>query len=161
MKPHIYIKFYEGKYRDWEDRETGKDHNHPPLWKEIVFGFYGEINTHILRGPVSYVFCTQWSEYKLSTDEVFSKRNKNESSNSHKQIWGTNGLRMGAWLGVINIHRVSTNLEDPVDVRNEPQQGANPQAFSSSNSFVWIWALIFVLFWENLTCTSDILRERN
>ena len=41
---------------------------------------------------------------------------------------------MGALLGVISdIHGVQTNLEDPVDVRNVPQQGNCPQVVSSSN----------------------------
>ena len=46
----------------------------------------------------------------------------------------TNGLKMSAILGVISdIHMVHTNLEDPVDVRNDPQQGTHPQAIRSSN----------------------------
>ena len=41
---------------------------------------------------------------------------------------------MGALLGIISdIHRVRTNLEDPKDIRNDPQQGIHPQATSSSN----------------------------
>ena len=55
------------------------------------------------------------------TDEVFSKDNKNESSGLHKKISKTNGLRMGAMLGVIrDIQKIQTYLEDHVDVRNEP-----------------------------------------
>ena len=49
----------------------------------------------------------------------------------------TNDLRMGALLGVISdIHRVHTNPEDPMDVRNDHQQYTNPQAVSSSNFLV-------------------------
>ena len=54
---------------------------------------------------------------------------------------------MGAMLGVISdIQSVQTNLKDPVDFRNDPQQGTRPQVFSSSIFFVRPWALIFVLF---------------
>ena len=41
--------------------------------------------------------------------------NENESSSQHKKIEELTALS--------DILRVHTNLEDPVDVRNEPQQG--------------------------------------
>ena len=41
---------------------------------------------------------------------------------------------MDVLLGVISdIHRVRTNLENLLDVRNDPQQGTGPQAICSSN----------------------------
>lgn len=48
-----------------------------------------------------------------------------------------NSLRKGALLGVIlDIHWVRTNLEDPVDVGNEPQQGIHLQGVGSKKNFV-------------------------
>ena len=55
----------------------------------------------------------------------------------------TNGVRTGALLGVISdIHRVCTNPEDFMDVRNDPQQGTSLQAVCSSNFLIWIWGMI-------------------
>ena len=52
----------------------------------------------------------------------FRKKDQNHSRNSYQKIWKTNGLRTGALLAVISdIHRVCTNPEDPMDVRNNPQ----------------------------------------
>ena len=49
----------------------------------------------------------------------FLKKDWNHSPNSNQKIWRTNGLRMGTLLGVISdIHRVHTNPEDPMNVRN-------------------------------------------
>ena len=58
-------------------------------------------------------------------------------------------------LGFISdIHRVRTTLEDPVDVRNKPQQGTRPQAVSSSNFLCeFELSLRFSFSFEkNLTC---------
>ena len=57
--------------------------------------------------------------FSIGTDEVFSKDNENENS-----------------ILTQAIHRVRTKLEDPVDFRNEPQQGTHSQAVSSSNCLV-------------------------
>ena len=54
---------------------------------------------------------------------------------------------MVALLGVIyDIHRVRTNLEDPMDVRNDPQLGTRPQAACSSNFWRLIRGVILILF---------------
>ena len=60
--------------------------------------------------------------FQYRSCQVFSKEDENESSSSYKKIRRTNSLRTGARLGVISdIHRVATNLEVHVDVRNIPQ----------------------------------------
>ena len=47
-------------------------------------------------------------------------------------------------LGVISdIHRIRTNLEDPVDVRNELQQGA--RCFLQYMYMQWILDLVTIL----------------
>ena len=52
----------------------------------------------------------------------------------------------GPLLGIISdIRRVHTNLEDPVDVRNDPQKGIHAKAFSSSNLIVGFELLFFYL----------------
>ena len=80
-------------------------------------------------------------------DEVFSKYNENESSSPYKKNWRTNSLNTGALLGLISdIHRVYTNLEDLVDVRNEPKEGTSPQAICSLYFLMWIWGVILILF---------------
>ena len=54
-------------------------------------------------------------------------------------------------LGFIcDIHRIFWFSVDPVDVRNEPQQGICPQAICSS-SFLNLGS-DFGPFWKNLTC---------
>ena len=56
-------------------------------------------------------------------------------------------------LGVISdIHRVRTNPEDPMDVRNYPQQGTHPQAMFFKFSDVNLGS-DFDPFWENLAST--------
>ena len=49
------------------------------------------------------------------------------------------------WLFLTNLS-VHTNLEDPVDVRNDPQKGIHAKAFSSSNLFVGFELLFSVSF---------------
>ena len=72
--------------------------------------------------------------------------------------WG----QVPCWeLYVSGIHRACINLEDPVNDRNEPHQGIRSQAVSSSNFFVGAWALIFFLFWKNLTCTRNPVKVCN
>jgi hypothetical protein len=83
------------------------------------------------------------------------KKDRNYSPNSHLEIWRPNGLRTSALLGVISdIHRVHTNLENLLDVTNEPQQDNGLQAIWSSNFWMWIWGLISITIWENLTWTK-------
>ena len=94
-----------------------------------------------------------FTDFNLSIPMRFSQKGTKMTAQIHtKNVWRASGLRKGALLGIISdIHRVHTNLEDPVDVRIEPQQYTLPQAVSSK-SFFQIWALIFVLLWENITC---------
>ena len=57
---------------------------------------------------------------------------------------------MGALVGFISdIHRVLWIIADPVDVRNESQQGTRPQAIRSSNFLIWIWGVISISFEKN------------
>ena len=68
---------------------------------------------------------------------------RNHSPNSHTKTWRTNSLGTSALMGVISdIHRVRINLNDPGNVRNEPQQGTHRQAITSSNFQMWIWEVI-------------------
>ena len=54
---------------------------------------------------------------------LFWRIEQNHFPSSYQKIWRTNGLKMGALQGVISdIHRVCTNPEDPVDVRNDPSK---------------------------------------
>ena len=77
----------------------------------------------------------------------FLKRDLKPSPNSHQKIWRTICLRTVALLGFISdIHRVLWVSANPVDVRNEPQQGTCPQAISSSNFQMWIWEVISIAF---------------
>lgn len=58
-------------------------------------------------------------------------------------------------LGVISdIQKVSINPKDPVDIRNEPQYGTRPQAVCRLTFQMWIWEVIFITIWENLTCNT-------
>jgi hypothetical protein len=59
----------------------------------------------------------------------FSQKRPKMRAKIHKFFLRTNGLRTGALLGVISdIRKDHTNLEDPADVINEPQQGTHSQA---------------------------------
>ena len=81
-----------------------------------------------------FLLCYRW---------LFWRMERNNSPNSHQKIWRTNSLRMRVLLEVISdIHRVRINPEDPMDVRNDPQQDTCPQAVSSSNFLMWIWGVI-------------------
>ena len=63
---------------------------------------------------------TDFAVYRLG----LLKRNRNHSHLHQKIFKRTNGLRTDALLWFISdIHRVCYNLENPVDVRYEPQQG--------------------------------------
>ena len=105
---------------------------------------------------------------------------RNYSPNSHQKIWKNNGLRTSVLLGVISdIHRVLWVIADHVDVKNDSHlkkkwfedgclagvhfrfqpfgcQKWIPERHLLSSQvklvFLWIWALIFVFFWENLIC---------
>ena len=53
----------------------------------------------------------------------------------------------GALLWVISdIHRVCTNTEDPMDVKNNSQPSTCSQAVCSSNFQMWNWGVILFLF---------------
>ena len=100
-----------------------------------------------MRPPHNFGSCSGPVNIAIVTGQVFSKENENESSNSNKKIWRTNGLRTGVLLGVIsNMHRVHINLEDPMDVRNDLQQGNCFQAVCFSHFFMRIWGVISILF---------------
>ena len=95
----------------------------------------------------SIIFLQKVRNSKSGSGQVFSKENKNASSNSNQKMWRTNGLRTSALLGFIyDIHRVLLVSPDPVDVLNEPQQGTCPQVSCSSNFLMWICGVISILF---------------
>ena len=55
-----------------------------------------------------------------------------------KKFGELTAFRMGVLLWVISdIQMALTNVEDPVDVRNEPQLDTRSQVVRSSNYFVW------------------------
>ena len=64
---------------------------------------------------------------------------RNQFPNSHKKSWRSNGLRTGV---IFDIHRVLWVNVDPVDVRNDYQQGTRPHAIISSNFLMWVWGVI-------------------
>ena len=78
------------------------------------------------------LFIFQFQEKKLQVR--FSQKESNQSPNLQK-----------------------INPEDPIDVRNDPQQGTSSQAVCSSNFRMWIWWVIsnwnFQSFLRKLTCT--------
>ena len=84
---------------------------------------------------------------------VFWKMERNHSPNLHQKIWRINSLRTGALLGVISdIHRVYTNPEDPMDVRNDP-----PARQLSSSLLVFKLSDVslgsdFIPFFKKVTC---------
>ena len=76
---------------------------------------------------------------------------------------------MGVLLDAISdIHRGHIHPEDPVDVRNDPQEDTCPQAVSSSNFLMWIWggiwfhsskkSPVFLVFFKmEKTCSVSIV----
>ena len=92
---------------------------------------------------INHIFDTNCSRF---CRWLFWWMEHNHSPNSHQKIWRINGLRTGAFLRVIfDIHKIHTNPEDPMDIRNDPQKGILPQAVCSSNFLMWLCGVISFL----------------
>ena len=60
---------------------------------------------------------------------------------------------------ISDIHRVRTNPENPVDVRNELQQGTRPQAICSLNFLMWFLGVILIPFEKTLQVQIGMQKE--